>query len=100
MWTFLFERDQFLSKLDNEETGNAFCFSEGWGPERNEGHVMAEALNVHEATGLTPSELQTRVAELEAALRAVIEESRWGDTQECSALIAEIKKAEGVVNRV
>ena len=30
--------------------------------------VVLDALNVHEATGLTPSRLQARVAELEAAL--------------------------------
>lgn len=65
-----------------------------------QGEVMTDALNVHEATGLTPSQLQARVAELEGALRAVVEESRWGDTEECRALIAEIKKAEGVLNRV
>lgn len=29
--------------------------------------ILADALNVHEATGLTPSQLQARVAELEAA---------------------------------
>lgn len=32
------------------------------------GDLMLDALNVHEATGLTPSQLQARVAELEAAL--------------------------------
>ena len=31
--------------------------------------LLADALNVHEATGLTASQLQARVAELEAALR-------------------------------
>ena len=31
--------------------------------------VVVDALNVHEATGLTPSQLQARVAGLEAALR-------------------------------
>lgn len=34
--------------------------------------LMADALNVHDATGLTPSQLQARVAELEAALREVV----------------------------
>lgn len=33
--------------------------------------VLADALNVHEATGLTPSQLQARVAELEATLRGI-----------------------------
>lgn len=32
--------------------------------------VVVDALNVHEATGLTPSQLQSRVAELEGALAA------------------------------
>lgn len=35
--------------------------------------LLADALNVHEATGLIPSQLQARVAELEAALRTVLE---------------------------
>ena len=34
--------------------------------------LMLDALNVHEATGLTPSQLQARVAELEAALSTVL----------------------------
>ena len=34
------------------------------------GDLMLDALNVHEATGLTPSQLQARVAELEAAQAA------------------------------
>lgn len=34
------------------------------------GTLFADALNVHEATGLTPSQLQARVAKLEAALAA------------------------------
>lgn len=37
------------------------------------GDLILDALNVHEATGLTPSQLQSRVAELEAALRGVVE---------------------------
>lgn len=32
---------------------------------------LAAALNVHEATGLTPSQLQARVAELEQILRVI-----------------------------
>ena len=36
------------------------------------GEVIAEALNVHEQTGLTPAQLQARVAELEAALEGAI----------------------------
>lgn len=36
------------------------------------GRVMAEALNVHEQTGMTPAQLQARVAELEAALEGAI----------------------------
>lgn len=35
------------------------------------GAVLAEAQAIYEATGLTPSQLQARVAELEAALRGV-----------------------------
>ena len=35
--------------------------------------VLLEALNVHEQTGLTPAQLQTRVAELEGALRVSAE---------------------------
>lgn len=35
--------------------------------------LLADALNVHEATGLTASQLQARVAELEAALREGME---------------------------
>lgn len=36
------------------------------------GALLADALNVHEATGLTPSQLQARVAELEAALQRAL----------------------------
>ena len=103
MWTFLFETDQFLGKLDNEETGNAFCFSEGWGPERNEGHVMADALNVHDATGLAPSQLQARVAELEAALRPALEfvelfSNRWDGQhgRHPFGIVTDARKALGV----
>ena len=35
--------------------------------------LLADALNVHEAAGLTPSQLQARVAELEAALRKAVD---------------------------
>lgn len=44
-------------------------FDEDTGPTEEQGELFAEALNAHEATGLTPSQLQARVAELEAALR-------------------------------
>lgn len=36
------------------------------------GALFADALNVHEATGLTSSQLQSRVAELEAALQQAL----------------------------
>ena len=44
--------------------------------------VVVDALNVHEVTGLTPSQLQARVAELGAALRPALEfvetfSNRW-----------------------
>ena len=42
-------------------------------PEDQQGEVMADALNVHEATGLTPSQLQARVAELEAAMERALQ---------------------------
>jgi hypothetical protein len=44
------------------------------------GDLMLYALNVHEATGLTPSQLQARVAELEATLQMVraVRESNTG----------------------
>lgn len=47
---------------------------------KSTGMVIADALNVHEATGLTPSQLQARVAELEATLQMVraIHESNTG----------------------
>jgi hypothetical protein len=35
-------------------------------PGETRGELLADALNVHEATGLTPSQLQARVVELEA----------------------------------
>lgn len=35
------------------------------------GALFADALNVHEATSLTPSQLQARVAELEQILRVI-----------------------------
>lgn len=41
------------------------------------GAVIADALNVHEATGLTPTQLQARVAELEAALSRVQKLTGW-----------------------
>lgn len=41
------------------------------------GDLMLDALNVHEATGLTPSQLQARVAELEAALADEREKSAF-----------------------
>ena len=40
---------------------------ESFTPDVHKG-VILEAMTVHEATGLTPSQLQARVAELEAAL--------------------------------
>ena len=40
---------------------------------KSKADLLADALNVHEATGLTPSQLQARVAELEGALRAHVE---------------------------
>lgn len=39
--------------------------------------VIVEALNVHEATGLTPAQLQARVAELEGALAAESARLDW-----------------------
>lgn len=44
------------------------------------GDLMLNALNVHDATGLTTSQLQARVAELEATLQMVraIHESNTG----------------------
>ena len=44
---------------------------ESFTPDVHKG-VILEAMTVHEATGLTPSQLQARVAELEAALRELL----------------------------
>lgn len=47
------------------------------GPPDVLGPIIADALNVHEATGLTPSQLQARAAELEAALADEREKSAF-----------------------
>lgn len=67
--------------------------------------VMAEALNVHEATGLTPSQLQARVAELEGALRKLLgehEDTIKGEYEGCSffpEMIKELDWVREVLNR-
>ena len=43
-------------------------------------NLCIDARKVHEATGLTPSQLQARVAELETALRTAIDLAR----EDCS----------------
>ena len=47
------------------------------GPPDVLGPIIADALNVHEATGLTPSQLQARVTKLEAALSRVQKLTEW-----------------------
>ena len=60
-----------VARLERYE-GNTFVITFRDAPEEDAvGHLMADALNVHEATGLTPSQLQARVAELEAALQMI-----------------------------
>lgn len=53
-------------------------------------NVTCDALNVHEATGLTPLQLQARVAELEAALDGAV----LAERAECAAM-AEAFKVHG-----
>lgn len=57
----------------NPEQGYDICFDMDAFPTPEQGEVMACALTVHEATGLTPAQLQARVAELEGALAAMVE---------------------------
>ena len=67
------------------------------------GAVIADALNVREATGLTPSQLQARVAELEAALRPALEfvelfSNRWDGRhgRHPFGIVTDARKALGV----
>ena len=60
----------------NGSDGDAVVVFRAYGDAPEEANLRAQlgsdALNVHEATGLTPSQLQSRVAELEAALRELL----------------------------
>lgn len=75
MWFYRPEDDDFHCSLENGSKPfgehDVILFSSDAPPTDAQGPVMAEALNVHEQTGLTPAQLQARVAELEGALRAV-----------------------------
>lgn len=73
MWHYIPETDRFRASLaisanPEDADDSDMCFREDAKPSDEQGSVMADALTVHEATGLTPSQLQARVAELEAAL--------------------------------
>lgn len=68
-------------------------------PGETRGLLFADALNVHEATGLTPSQLQDRVAELEAALSGMVEffqPHAWGSGDNRADALREARKALGV----
>ena len=70
---------------------------------RNRADLGADALNTHEDTGLTPSQLQARVAELEAALRPALEfvelfSNRWDGQhgRHPFGIVTDARKALGV----
>ena len=74
MWIYRPEDDEFYPHMTKwpdaiDVVRGEIYFDPEDAPTPEQGHIFADALNVHEATGLTPSQLQTRVAELEAALR-------------------------------
>jgi hypothetical protein len=61
------------------------------------GAVLAEAQTVYEATGLTPAQLQARVADLEGVVRGFV---AWMDHPSDGAYSdAELAKAREVLNR-
>ena len=75
---------------------------ESFTPDVHKG-VILEAMTVHEATGLTPSQLQARVAEMEAALRPALEfvelfSNRWDGQhgRHPFGIVTDARKALGV----
>ena len=93
-WRFQQENSTRLARLGLTDPSSGIQsrqmpFVEGAGPDDKQGSVLADALNVHEATGLTPSQLQARVAELEAALREALPIIVPDDIHNrCAALLA------------
>lgn len=73
-WRFN-ESDRYsAADLEEEEGRRRFRFDpDGQEVPKGLGAVMADALNVHEAIGRTPSQLQARVAELEAAVERALQ---------------------------
>lgn len=73
MWIYRPEDDVFYPHLTKwpdavDQVKGEIYFDHEDAPTEKQGELFADALNVHEATGLTPSQLQARVAELEAAI--------------------------------
>lgn len=87
MWAF---HDSVDDEYANIQKGNEGFVFFGVEPSGTQGVVMADALNVHETTGLTPTQLQARVAELEAAVEAAV----LAERAECAAM-AEAFKVHG-----
>ena len=72
MWHWLPETEDEFSALATHtslDKDSEIVFDGPYPPSDEQGAIFAEALNVHEQTGMTPAQLQARVAELEAALR-------------------------------
>ena len=83
-WRFQQENSTRLARLGLTDPSSGIQsrqmpFVEGGGPDDKQGSVLADALNVHEATGLTPSQLQARVAELEGAIARIEAEALMED---------------------
>ncbi|MEG1040558.1 MAG: hypothetical protein RSE94_11655 [Pseudomonas sp.] len=77
MWHYIPESDRYHASLAQnknpaEYDDSDIVFKDSAKPTHSQALLFADALNVHEATGLTPSQLQARVVELEAALREAL----------------------------
>ena len=100
MWIYRPEDDNYFSQLakcsDGDDAGECVIYfdPDDVPPSPAQGAMFAEALNVHDATGLTPSQLQARVAELETALNLCRMELAY---QGCPAHVAMAEKALGIV---
>lgn len=75
MWIYRPEDDQYFPHMtmwpdENDVVAGEIYFDHDGAPSPAQGAMFAEALNVHEQTGLTPAQLQARVADLEGALAA------------------------------
>lgn len=81
MWTYTPEGCASNARIADNHT--SFTFD--WPPSDEQGAIMADALNVHTTHGLSPSQLQARIAQLEA----------WqDDVRSNSPLLARLERAE------